>query len=81
MLKRDIKKAPFLGNCCVEKVSTLLACLENKQYTFIPYATCSEIPTEGRTGFYYLLKHKKILYILRSLIGILKTTRDILQYI
>ena len=28
----------FLGNCCVEKFSTLPVSLENKQKTIVPYA-------------------------------------------
>ena len=61
-MKKDVKYTSFLGNCCDEKVSTLSVCLENKQCTITPYASNSKISTRGSSVFYYLLKHKKILY-------------------
>ena len=54
-----VKKTLFLGNCFVEKFSTLPVCLENKQGVFAPYATL-HWGVNSRKNWPYLQKHKKI---------------------
>ena len=58
MLKKDIKKTSFLGNCCDNLIYQSVWRINKVQFHRTLHY--SEFSTQGKTGFYKLQKHKNI---------------------